>query len=365
MLDTIVIGGGIAGLYVALDAPQTLLLEATSRLGGRIFTHQTPRYEIGAGRIDKRHVLLRGLLKRFGLSEINLKPSKTDEDLLALLPLQQPPSARNTTLGDLLREKMSADEVEKMRHAFGYYSEFEVMNAYDASALLREALSGKYFVVKEGLSELIKRMATNVNYKLNHSVKRVSRTENGFDVDGYACKRVVFAIPPKELARFHVLSERDLHAVAPLPLLRIYASYSIPWAEGINAFTTDSWIRHVIPITPKIIMISYTEGRDIEPFRKKRGLKADSVLSKAIHKELRNILPAIHVPDPIQFGAYLWEEGGHAWLPGVNSHLVAPKILNPAKDVYVCGEAFSHKQAWMEGALETAVEVLKKIDASK
>ena len=36
-MDTIVvIGGGIAGLYAALDRPRTLVLEASDHLGGRI-----------------------------------------------------------------------------------------------------------------------------------------------------------------------------------------------------------------------------------------------------------------------------------------------------------------------------------------
>jgi hypothetical protein len=32
--------------------------------------------------------------------------------------------------------------------------------------------------------------------------------------------------------------------------------------------------------------------------------------------------------------------------------------MNPGKDIFVCGEGFSSKQAWIEGGLETADDVM-------
>ena len=39
-------------------------------------------------------------------------------------------------------------------------------------------------------------------------------------------------------------------------------------------------------------------------------------------------------------------------------------IIQPRKDagVYICGEAYSDAQGWVEGALQTADMVLKKFD---
>jgi monoamine oxidase len=60
---------------------------------------------------------------------------------------------------------------------------------------------------------------------------------------------------------------------------------------------------------------------------------------------------------------YYWEIGDHAWLPGYNSDKIGKQILNPMKNIYICGEAFSHTQCWVEGALQTASNVLDIIDA--
>ena len=35
-------------------------------------------------------------------------------------------------------------------------------------------------------------------------------------------------------------------------------------------------------------------------------------------------------------------------------------MINPIPNIYICGEAYSKKQAWIEGSLETSNEVIKK-----
>ena len=37
------------------------------------------------------------------------------------------------------------------------------------------------------------------------------------------------------------------------------------------------------------------------------------------------------------------------------------ELINPCYNIYTCGEGFSQKQAWIEGALETSELVIKKI----
>lgn len=60
-----------------------------------------------------------------------------------------------------------------------------------------------------------------------------------------------------------------------------------------------------------------------------------------------------------------WSEGGvHLWNVGAKSWNVMPQMVQPiAEDVpcYICGEAYSTYQTWVEGALQTADMVVKKL----
>jgi lysine 2-monooxygenase len=53
--------------------------------------------------------------------------------------------------------------------------------------------------------------------------------------------------------------------------------------------------------------------------------------------------------------------GWHFWKIGANSRLVMRRMQRPLQDVrlYVCGEAWSTQQGWVEGALQTADAVLE------
>ena len=54
--------------------------------------------------------------------------------------------------------------------------------------------------------------------------------------------------------------------------------------------------------------------------------------------------------------------GSNWWNIGVKSWEVIPAISRPRADleVYICGEAYSDGQGWVEGALQTAEIVLQK-----
>ncbi|HYO59946.1 FAD-dependent oxidoreductase, partial [Archangium sp.] len=51
----------------------------------------------------------------------------------------------------------------------------------------------------------------------------------------------------------------------------------------------------------------------------------------------------------------------HAWAPGVHLDKLIPAIRKPVDGVplYICGEAFSGFQGWVEGALWSAEHVLE------
>lgn len=85
----------------------------------------------------------------------------------------------------------------------------------------------------------------------------------------------------------------------------------------------------------------------------------------------------VTVPDPVA-GAYVFwdnfaenpmpEAGWHTWEPGVKSAAVMEYMVQPFKDhedkerdVFVCGEAYSSEQGWIEGALKSVEMVMDRL----
>jgi len=127
--------------------------------------------------------------------------------------------------------------------------------------------------------------------------------------------------------------------------------------------TTNSFLRQIIPISYQdgLIMISYTDGKDVKAFKdKKDKLLKEIKIKEKVHNEI-NRLFGNKVPHPTYFKVHYWSVGAHHWKPECDSDKLSQKMINPLKNVYICGEAFSQKQAWVEGALETSEAVLLKI----
>ena len=78
-----------------------------------------------------------------------------------------------------------------------------------------------------------------------------------------------------------------------------------------------------------------------------------------IHRDLKKLFPKLNIPDPIHFVSYYTNAGTHYWTPNNASEDNYQSMLKPLDyPLYICGESYSHHQGWMEGALETAEDVL-------
>ena len=98
-------------------------------------------------------------------------------------------------------------------------------------------------------------------------------------------------------------------------------------------------------------MISYTDGEDTKPFMKSKSkLKSTRELKHIVSSNLKKLFPNLKIPKPTYFKAHVWIVGCHHWKPKYNSEHIQKDVLNPRENVYTCGEGFSNKQAWMEGA---------------
>lgn len=168
--------------------------------------------------------------------------------------------------------------------------------------------------------------------------------------------RVVLAIHATALRALPVLHDHSiLTLVGMSPLTRIYATYPDTTWFGSKKLVTDSPLRYIIPVSSTTLMISYTDGPDTKTYR---GLKG-AALQTAIQRDLRRLFPERTIPEPTWIEAYEWSDGTTFWKPGSYDPAQQGKAMLQPKpsampNLFVCGESFSEKQAWIEGALEHA-----------
>ena len=53
-------------------------------------------------------------------------------------------------------------------------------------------------------------------------------------------------------------------------------------------------------------------------------------------------------------------EGDHQWAVGADDIAIRDRLSNASDDFFICGEAVSDYQAWVEGALRSADRVLQE-----
>ncbi|CAN7737084.1 FAD-dependent oxidoreductase [Variovorax sp. LjRoot290] len=72
------------------------------------------------------------------------------------------------------------------------------------------------------------------------------------------------------------------------------------------------------------------------------------------------------LPDPllstyVRWGSPEFGDGDHSWVIGADDKAIAARLQNPIKGkVYICGEAYSDEQAWVDGALRSTETVLQE-----
>jgi monoamine oxidase len=415
--DYVIVGAGIAGLHCALRISKAFprakiaITEMYDYVGGRIFTYHNPSikvsWEAGAGRIHSSHKHITNYIKDYGLTIIPIPsnsqwiPEDTtipEKDIWPTLS-----DILVTTLEKLEPKLLATHTVEQILQSnyatqrFPYKAEISAMRADLALKSLRTTLGSSegFYVVKEGLSalttklrnELLKRRVEILyNHRLVSVVnglqfKVTNELANNGESGIYSSKKLLHSNitlhAKKAILAIHsdalksISSFRNLPALKHItmkPLLRTYGVFpSKAWFSGMPKTVTDSPLRHIIPINPKagIIMTSYTDAEDTNHWAKIMDTKGEIALEKAIMVKTRELFPRVDIPNPMFFKAHHWKHGCSYWLPGLyDPKEESEKIMCPLPltfpDIFVCGESYSLNQAWVEGAIEHAEEMLQK-----
>ena len=435
--DTIIVGGGISGLYAGWLIMQKypkhrlLILEKEHYLGGRILTYKDKymNVEKGGARFNEYHTRVLNLLADCGLdSQIieaspdalfypgkgvdpeDIKPISFLESLInplgvlvnvwseaiSALPMV-PLIARviiyskvlsrsyliSHTFTQIAGEILTKEEIATIHGGFGYYTELVEMNARDAIALMEGGLNprNRFFVLRGGLSQLIARMVADLNrgerrILTDVGVASIEYPDNHFIVKSKSGKkfyglRCICALPREAAQRLDIFRPISgmLDKILCFPLCRIYSKFDMgnrnnAWIRDLPKLTTDSPLRIVIPINADagVIMTSYTDHKFADAWLK--TYQTEGI--KGVNAELQRLFCEMlghPIPAPISTKVFHWKCGVGYWGVGADSDAIAAAVHQPipGMPLYLCGEHYSAKnQQWIEGALETAEEVVNK-----
>jgi hypothetical protein len=420
-LDYAIVGGGLAGLYAAREIAKKhpkatiAVFEKYRVFGGRVLTFREGPYqwEAGAGRIHSSHKLVRGLLKQYGLKEVPISsevgwvntygsplvPNHWEESLPSWLSEISRLSSKQLaehTVFELLTQIFGEKMATQMVAPFPYYGEIYTLRADVAiQSFQREMGTHQHFSVSpDGYDTLIGTLAEDC---YNHGVTLEThwdltaatpegsairlwfalgspKEKEGRQIREVLAKQVIFALHRDALAKINLFKGLPLLSKVKMdPLHRIYAVFpkshdGTTWFQDIGRFVTGTPIRYFIPINPEkgITMISYTDGKDTEVWTDLAygAEPKNETLGFLLTEECRRLFPKKDIPFPIFLKSHPWDSGCSYWVPGDYSVEKASKeSLQPfgqtLPNVYVCGESFSLRQAWMEGALENTRDLLR------
>ena len=400
--DYIIVGAGIAGLYTGLKllkahpSKKILILEKYDYNGGRIVTYRNKghMWEIGAGRISMRHGRLLKLMDDYKLHLFPIEGNKTlyldspsypgeFDDLLKpyLEPLTALPltTLYKNTIGSLLKQ-IHGSKADTFIQMFPYWAELHTLRADIALESFTVEFSKKahYCTVKEGYQAIPEAIAKDFlkrggTIQYNTTVSDIKESGTGVEVlvakgDPLKADRVILALHKEALdhipfARRHMPALKHL---AMEPLVRMYAVFPLnhgkSWFTGKGKMVTNDPVRYIIPVGKDTIMISYTEGPYAKYWIDLQKQKGAYMVQREVMKHIRSLFPDLTIPDPLLFKFHPWTSGCTYWLPGnYDVRQMSDDAHQLTKRVFACGESISLRQAWTEGALESAETLLLKL----
>jgi hypothetical protein len=284
------------------------------------------------------------------------------------------------TIKQILQKSMGAKKTQDLLDRYEYRSELDTLKASNALYSLYHELGTHegFCIIKGGFSVLIDKMKADiprVDILLEHEMADIKK-EDSYEIlvkskKSIRAKRVIVAIPRNALAEIPCFKGLPiLEQVKMRPLVRMYAVFPLEngkaWFAGMNKFICDLPIRYVLPMDPTkgTIMISYTDNRFAEEW--KRVYASGGI--RGVNRRLRELIQEslnITIPTPVLTRVFYWECGVGYWGVGANSHAISREMIQPfgsSVPLFVCGDNYSEKeQQWMEGALDTADNVLMRL----
>jgi monoamine oxidase len=399
-----IIGAGITGLYLAynlllngVSSEDIVIFEGSKRIGGRIYTneHKGFRYSVGAGRLGKKHKYVMKLIKDFKLKDQIINIGKNTNYFIEgrLMNEEQLLKHYKSTFKSLkelwkyaIEKKLNgnkydpnlynlhnyfslilnANEVELLKISLGYQGEMYDMNAYNGILTLRKDFdirNNEFFVLRDGiqiLCDVLYKYIVDAGVSVNFSsiLEDVKDDDKTIRVNGniYNYSKLYLTLKRSDYMKINYFKKYDylFNTVSDGHLLRIFAQYKDVWFKDMPKILTQNKLQFIIPIdyNSGLIQISYSDRYNADFWN---AFKTEKDVKKYLTKILNEMFPEKNIKEPEWITMHFWESGDHMWNVGVNTKNIQDIIdgLFIPKDIYILGETYSERQAWVEGAIET------------
>ncbi len=407
----IIVGAGITGLYLAyklllkgVSAVDIVIFEGSDRIGGRIYTneHKGFRYSVGAGRLGKKHKYVMKIIKDFKLQDQMINIGKNtnyfvEGRLMNEAELLSHYKSNFKSLNELWRyaiEKklngnkydpslynlhnyfsliLSANDVELLKISLGYIGEMYDMNAYNGLLTLRKDFdirNNEFFILRDGIHILCDVLYkyildAGVSVKFSSILEDVCDSESGASGDKkyvkvsgvkHSYSKLYLTIKRGDYMNIGYFKKYEslFNTVSDGHLLRIFAQYKDVWFKDMPKILTQNKLQFIIPIdyNSGLIQISYSDRYNADFWN---AFKNDKDVKKYLTKILNEMFPEKNIKEPEWITMHFWKAGDHMWNVGVNTKKIQEKMdeIFIPKDIYILGETYSERQAWIEGAIET------------
>jgi hypothetical protein len=410
----IIVGAGITGLYLAyklllkgVSAVDIVIFEGSDRIGGRIYTneHKGFRYSVGAGRLGKKHKYVMKIIKDFKLQDQMINIGKNtnyfvEGRLMNEAELLSHYKSNFKSLNELWRyaiEKklngnkydpslynlhnyfsliLSSNDVELLKISLGYIGEMYDMNAYNGLLTLRKDFdirNNEFFILRDGIHILCDVLYkyildAGVSVKFSSILEDVCDSESGAGGESGDKKYVKVSGVKHSYSKLYLTIKRGdymnigyfkkyeslFNTVSDGHLLRIFAQYKDVWFKDMPKILTQNKLQFIIPIdyNSGLIQISYSDRYNADFWN---AFKNEKDVKKYLTKILNEMFPEKNIKEPEWITMHFWKAGDHMWNVGVNTKKIQEKMdeIFIPKDIYILGETYSERQAWIEGAIET------------
>ncbi len=387
--DYLIVGAGMAGLYMGMQLRKQgmrfKILEKDSRLGGRAWTESfagvdvSPGAGIGRRRKDKLLLQLMNDLDfpvhyfrvQSYLSPVVTEVTQNVDPILLLNKLIRAFISQN-------RPKTTFRKFAIQTWGEDTYKSFILLNGYTDMENEDVEQTLTHYGLDDNLEQgwqgfgvpwanLVQKMASVIGHlriNINQTVVRICRTTEYFKVQTcehtYYCKRLILAVPTRVISQLIPVYAELYKKIPDQPFLRIYAQFDPDSAKILDQVIQGTTL--VSNALQKIILIHKDKGVYMIAYSDNtNALHARTFTKRKIIKLLQKEFEIDYPLRILALKRYFWKTGTHYYKPLKSYEEICRDLfIHPESNLYVIGESVSLNQGWVEGALESVQQVLKK-----